>query len=143
VVDKVQEAIISQGGVWGALFIFAVVTAGAIITILWKALGESNKQVLAAKEVQIRELREVLEATQRSVEALKRNTEAVESRAQAIAEMSQAIVKMSLVVDQCRQLINDNTSRVEGEIRNIRDNMEKFWDAIRPIPRALERKRTQ
>jgi methyl-accepting chemotaxis protein len=134
--DKIQDAILT-GGPWAALFLLTVIMAATVITVMWRALRESDQRTCDTRaacdedlkkmsEERIRELRSVVEAMNAYNRVMTEQAKAIESRASAITEMKDALTKIGIIIESNQKNMTVLADRAEKTLGGISDRISSW-----------------
>jgi hypothetical protein len=140
--DKVWEAILTQGGLGGAVSLLVVFMAIACVAFLWRALSTSNAALIetrqktaddikAAYEDRIKAMEELLTkvsgVVDRNTSTLADNSRVVEARAEAIREMASTLTRLVASYEAYQSNMRSQADRVESALARL-------LDIVRPPP---------
>jgi methyl-accepting chemotaxis protein len=140
--DKVWEAILTQGGLGGAVSLLVVFIALACVGFLWRALRDSQvalietrrktaEDIKAAYEDRIRAMEDLLAkvsgVVDRNTSTLADNSRVVEARAEAIREMASTLTKLVASYEAYQSNMRSQADRVESALTRL-------LEVVRPPP---------
>lgn len=140
--DKVWEAILTQGGLGGAVSLLVVFIALSCVGFLWRALRDSNaalievrrktaEDIKAAYEDRIRAMEDLLSkvggVVDRNTSTLADNSRVVEARAEAIREMASMLTKLAASYEAYQSNMRSQADRIESALTRL-------LEIVRPPP---------
>lgn len=140
--DKVWEAILTQGGLGGAVSLLVVFIALSCVGFLWRALRDSNaalievrrktaEDIKAAYEDRIRAMEDLLTkvggVVDRNTSTLADNSRVVEARAEAIREMASMLTKLAASYEAYQSNMRSQADRIESALTRL-------LEIVRPPP---------
>lgn len=141
--DPVWNAILSQGGVWAALFLLSVSVLMAVTSLMWRALREEGKrapevqkacdeEIKRERQARIDELKSVLTTVQNVTRAMEEREKSSAIQSAGMVELSQALMKAIVTSEGNQRGIQDTLGRVERDIRGLSE-------VVRPVPAGVRR----
>lgn len=148
VLDKVLDTILSQGGIWAALFLLMCIVAAA----LYKDLKDAIKDKASCSERSKEELKESharhMEDSKVAVLALERNTTSSTTRAVALESLNGSMVKLAegFAVsvqaqeagrDRSREQLDRLEKRIEEAAKYLQESDRRREQAVSEVLRQL------